>query len=575
VSLDTVIKKVAEREGVAPGDLRVRYRVAGGVPASLSADGVVGAREGADFVEVPPTGDGRAAVRLVQQERKPGKTDVAVEILKPDPDGVGAGKVVGRSSTAVDWVAPKLKLDVLAPKALAAGQEGTLTLVASNPGSVGGSAGEVAVRFDGFEVLPEEPPADRRGESEMRWPLPPLAAGGRKEIRMRVRAVETRTGELTAEARARTQDDLTASAQAVTAVGTAGLKVTVDPAVTASVGERVPVKVVVTNPGGVPLDMATAFVSFAAGLEHDTGGGQVEATVGVVPPGESRTVTVPLIARQPGKQWVKVAVRAGDLREQQETSVDVKRPDLKVVLKAPERMPPGAKERFEIGVRNDGDVGVPNVTVRLALPAGFRADEAGDGGTVGDRSVVWRVGDLAAGASQVLAATATAEKTADKAVVTATATSGSEPRPGDPRPPGGGGLSVKADASVTVRGQPALLLELADPQEPVPVGRRAGYRVVVRNQGSGPARAVKVVVTLPDELANVTGTGANREVVKPEGNKLLFPTVNEIPANGSATFAVEVQGAKPGDARVRAEVSADYLTKPLSEEQSTRVVDRR
>jgi uncharacterized repeat protein (TIGR01451 family) len=568
VSLDTVIKKVAEKEGVNPADLRVRYRRTGGVPAEFVPPiGVSGARAGQDFLEMPTSSDGRVAVRVVQQEPRSGRTDVAVEILKPDSDGVSPGKVVGRSNTSVDWVAPQLKLDIQAPKVLSPGKEGVLTLVASNPGKVDGSAGQVKMRFDGFDVMPEQPPNDRHFDEPV-WNLPALAAGEKKEFRMRVMA--TKEGTLTADAQARSTDGLTASARSTTTVGSPLMKVTVEPNLTAGVGERLPVKVVVANPGSAPLDTAVAFATFSSGLEHDTGSGQVEATVGVIPPGESRTVTIPLIARQPGKQWVKVNVRSTDFRDEQDVSIDVKRPDLKLALRGPQRMTPGTQDQFRIGVTNAGDVAIPNVTVRMTLPPGFTIKETSDGGTVGEAgTVVWRLGDLAVGAQPVLSVSATADRTNEKAILTAVASSG------EPRQSGSSALSVKADLNVMVQGQPALLLELADPQESVPVGRRAGYRVIVRNNGTGPAKGVKATVFLPDLYANVRGLGANREVIKPEGDRLVFPMVREIPANGTATFSFEVEGAKPGDARVRVEVLAEYLAKPLSEEQSTRVVDRR
>lgn len=575
VPLDTVIKRVAEREGLNPADLRVRYRVAGGVPADFAAPaGVSAARAGMDSLDVTAGADGRAPVKVVQMTPKPGRTDIAIEILKPAADGVGEGKVVGRSNTSVEWAAPKLALDIQAPKVLSPNGEGPLVLVASNPGKVDSSAGQVAVRFTGFEAMPEEPPADRRGESEMLWPLPPLAAGEKRELRFRVRAVGD--GPLTADARGRTGEGdyaITATARSTTQVGTPALKLAVEPNLTASVGERVPVKVVVSNPGAVPLDTATAFVTFTSGLEHDSGGGQAEATVGVVPPGESRTVTVPLIARQTGKQTVRVGVQAGDQRDQKEMTVDVRRPELRVTVSGPPRMSPGSEQTFEVGVSNAGDAAVPNVGVRLALPAGFTAVKASDGGTIGGSgTVVWRVGDLPPSAAQVLKVAVTADKPTDRAVVAATAASGD---PSEKKLGGLTGLSVKAETAVTVQGQPALVLELADPREPVPVGRRGAYRVIVKNRGSGPARQVKVVVVVPEQYANARGQGANREEVTPEGDKLIFPVVKEIPANGVATFYVEVEGAAAGDARVRAEVSADYLAKPLVEEQATRVVERK
>lgn len=565
--LNTLIKKVAEKEGVNPADLRVRYRVTGGVPAELvPPPGVSSSSAGVDSLDITAMNDGRAPVKVKQMTPKPGRTDIGIEVVKPDPDGIN-GKVVGRSSTAVEWSAPGLKLDVLAPKALAPDKDGTLSIVATNTGKVDGSPTTIAARFSGYEVMPEDQPSDRRGANEMAWAIPALAAGQKKEIRVRVKPA--RDGPAAVEARAYSDDGLTAVAKGGTEVGAAGLKVSLDPAVLAGVGERVPVKVLVTNTGAVPLDAATATAAFGTGLDHDSGDGQAETTVGVVPPGDTRTVTIPLIARQPGKHKVRVTVRADGLTDSQETTVEVRKPDLRLAVQGPPRIPPGGEGTFEIGVTNQGDVAVPGVTVKAALPAGLSVKQASDGGAAdGTTAAVWRVGDLAPGGRQVLRLSVTADRTVEKGTVTATATSGEAKA-------NGGGLSVKADTTVTVQGQPALMLELADPSEPVPVGRRAGYRVILKNTGSGPARNVKVVVFVPDEYANARGVGANREAVKPEGGKLIFPAVREVPANGTVAMQVEVEGAKAGDARVRAEVTADHLSKPLSEEQSTRVLERR
>jgi len=568
-ALNTFIKKVAEKEGVSPADLRVRYRINGGVPAELvPPPEVSGARAGIDSLDITALSDGRAPVKVKQMTPKVGRTDIGIEVVKPDADGVGAGRVVGRSTTSVEWSAPNLSLDILAPKTLAPDKEGVLTLVATNTGKVEGSPTQVAMRFNGYDVLPEEPPTDRRGEDEMAWTIPALAAGQKKELRMRVRS-KVPDGQMTAEARARSEDGLMASAKASTEVGSATLKVSMDPKITASVGERVPVKIVVTNPSSVPLDSPIASVTFGSGLEHDTGDGQVEATVGLVPAGESRTVTIPLIARKTGQHQVRASVRAGDLTDSVETVVEVRRPELKLLVQGPERIAPGADGMFDIGVSNQGDVTVPNVTVRAALPSGLTAKQASEGGTVSPGSVVWRVGDVPPGSRKVLTLTATADRVIEKGTVTATATTG------DSATATTGGTLVKADAPVTVQGKPALLLELADPSEPVPVGRRAGYRVVIRNKGNGPAKGVKATVFIPEEFANVRATGPNREAIKPEGNKLIFPPIREIPVNGVLTLYFEVEGAKAGDARVRAEVLVDSLTKPLVEEQSTQVLERR
>ena len=52
----------------------------------------------------------------------------------------------------------------------------------------------------------------------------------------------------------------------------------------------------------------------------------------------------------------------------------------------------------------------------------------------------------------------------------------------------------------------------------------------------------------------------------------MTPTTRLALVGGSATMLVEVEAAKAGDARVRAEVKASYLAQPLREEQATRIL---
>jgi uncharacterized repeat protein (TIGR01451 family) len=578
-SLNTAIRSIAAKEGVNPAELRVRYRVAGGVPVDfLPPKGMSGARPGPDYLEVPADSDGTATVKVTQQAEnmRPGKSDIRIDILKPNDDATKEAKLVGSSRTTVEWVAPSLQLELLAPKTVAINRDSTVTLVATNTGKVEGSPGTVQAAFDTkLDVGGATPAPDLKAEQHNKaWTLPALAPGQKHEIKIPVRATEN--GSFRVAAAVSTDDNLGEKKTATIEAGTANLKLALDPSTTATVGERVPLKLTVTNPGTVPLDTVTAFVTFGNGLEHDTGEGAVEATVGVVPPGESRVVTVPLIARKQGQFRVQARVRSGELSDEAETVVDVRKPELTAAISGPERLSPGADGLYEIGIANRGDIAVPNVTVRAVLPGAMSAKQASDSGTLtGTSAAVWRVGDLAPGTSKVLKLTVRAERALEKGAIGVTAASGDAPNPKDAKAVAAAALTtVKTDAAVSIQGQPALLLEIADPAESVPVGKRAGYRITVKNQGTGAAKNVKVTAVVPEEYANVRGAGANREAVKPEGSKLFFPVVKEIPAGGSAVFTIDVEGAKAGDARMRCEVLADHTTKPLSEEQSTKVVER-
>ena len=256
-----------------------------------------------------------------------------------------------------------------------------------------------------------------------------------------------------------------------------------------------------------------------------------------------------------------------------ESLIEVRRAELKATVDGPAKLTPGSSGMYEFGISNNGDANVPNVVLKATLPSGLTPDKASDSGSInGNSTVTWRIGDVPPGGRKLVKVTVKADKTIDKGIVAVSASSGEPGRTLAKNE--ADGLTAKADMNVSVVGQPALLLEIAEPSEAVPLGRRAGYRVVVKNKGNGSAKQVKIVIDLPEEYANVRGIGANQTDIRPEGSKLIFPLLKELPANSSYTVTFEVEGAKPGNARVRAEVTAQDLAKPLTEEQTTRVTER-
>ena len=572
-NLNTTITRLAEQAGLNPADVKVRYRIASGVPAELipstGAGVVAGARSGQNEVDITADPDGRAGVRVVQPRAAAGKTNIAVEILKPDPNGVGPGTVVGRTMTAVEWGAPKLSVEVQAPKVAGLDRESSISVIASNTGAAESSPVNVQAKIpEGLEIVGAEPAPTVRTARDVSWSSGAIAAGQKQEFRVLVKP--TKKGSFTTTAYANTEDGLNSRASGTLEVGTAALKLTVDPPAVAATGARIPVGFTINNPSGVPIENATAWVNFDGGLEHDTGKNDIEVTVGTIPAGQTRKMDVPLIARQSGKQKVRISVTGdGGLRESGETTIDVRRSELTVAVFGADKLVPGEDGTYEVRLTNSGEVALPNVAVKASLPRALTAKQADNAGTIPQTSdgVTWQLGSLAPGEKKTFKMSVTAGKQAEPEKIVATATSrvnaDSEKA----------GLTAKGDWAVAVIGQPALTLTLADPEGSVPVGKRAGYRVIVRNRGTGPAKDVIVTVDVPEEYANIKATGANKENVRPEGRTVIYPTVLEIPAGGSATMYLEVEAAKAGDARVKAEVKASYLAQPLREEQATRIVN--
>lgn len=561
----TTLNRFRDKE--SPDGLRVRYRVLDGAPAelvSVSGAGTTAALSGGGQSEAEVSADaaGRAAVRVVQPTPQAGTTRIAVEVVKPDPNGLGEGKVIGREETTVEWAAAQLSFDAGAPKAAAVGRDTVFNLTVSNAGKAESRPVTVKAALpDAAEFVRADPPPASNRDGELVWTLDPVAAGGKQTVALTVRP--TRRGSLTVPASAETPDGVRAESRAMVSADTAGLKVAVELPAHAGVGDPLTARIAVTNPGAVPLENATAWVAFDKGLAHGTGANPAEVRVGTVPPGDTKRVEVPLTAKEKGKSAVRVSVTAdGGLNERAEAIVDVRNAALKLSLSGPESVTLGQEDTWELRVTNAGDVAVPEAVARVNLPEALAAKSASDSGMLGNGGAEWRLGSLAPGAKKVVQLTAAAGRLTDRAVVSANAHGEGSDVP----------VQAQAEVSVAIVGKPALGLQLADVPGLVSAGKRTAVRVTVRNRGSGPARKVEVSATATESLRVLRGTGADRKPGQLDGQKVTFGVLDELPAGATAVFVVELEAAQAGAARVLAEVRAEHLPQPLREEQAAKVV---
>lgn len=556
VDLTTVLHKL---DGKDDG-LKVRYRVVGGVPATLA--GAAGGEK--DEAEVTADAGGKAAVRLLQTVAKAGTTRVAVEVVKPDPKGLSAGTVVGRKETTVEWAAARLTIDAQAPKLAVLDRDAPFTITVANAGRVDSLPVTAHATLPGAaEFVSADPPPAVRQDRNLTWNLGAIAGGKNRTITVTLRP--TRKEALTLAATAETADTNPAEVRASAAVDSAGLKVALEVPDAAGTGERVPVTVAVTNPAGVPVENVTAWLTPDAGLAPESGKSPVEVAVGTVPPGQTKRVDVQLAAKQPGRYAVRVNVAAdGGLTDRAEVGVDVRKSSLFVNIVGPDKLTVGQDATFTLTVTNTGDVALDRVEVRATPPPGLTVRTA-DKGKVADAGATWAVGQLKPKDKQELHFVAVAAKpmTRQNLSVKATGAAGS-----------GANTTGAADAGVTVTGQPALTLELADVPGAVPVGGRAAVRITVRNRGTDAAKHVEVSVTTTEPFNTTGGTGADRRPGQVDGQKVTFGTLEELQPGTAAVFVVDLEAAKAGPARVLAEVRADYLAQPLREEQAARVVNK-
>ncbi|MBN9121623.1 MAG: hypothetical protein J0I06_21165 [Planctomycetes bacterium] len=555
----------------AQGNFRVRYRVIDGPAATLVARGGDTSLTGSGGKEAEAVLDetGPASVRLVQNDPKPGKTRVAIEVVKPPESGNGPGTVVGRRDVTVEWATAQMKLNVTAPPV--ASTIGTFPVTVSLGNAAGVESKDARVRVtlsDGATLARSEPPPNRQDEKGgLIFDLPPVSGKGKQQVTLQVKPARVGTVTVTAEA---ASEGMQANTSAATRIEQGKLQMLLEAPPLSLTGERIPVRVSVTNGGAAPAANVTVWARFDQGLLHSSGAGPVELEGGTLAPGQTKTFDLPLTAKATGRYGVRAtATGDGNLSASADPiAVEVRRAELAVTITGPQLAYLNQQVDWSINVANRGDATVTNLVVRATLPPELKITGS-DNGTVGPGSVEWKLSELRSGEQKSFKLSGDAIKLASQAGITVAAL-------GDAVSSGstvGAPVEGKAEAAVAVIGSPALALELATPTGVVEVGKRVRFQARVKNLGTVSAQNVEVNCFAPPELKPVRGSGPGEANIE-KGGRVAFPRVEELQPGQTLTFTVEVDAVQAGDARFRAEVKAAHLKTPLKEEQATRVTGR-
>lgn len=140
--------------------------------------------------------------------------------------------------------------------------------------------------------------------------------------------------------------------------------------------------------------------------------------------------------------------------------------------------------------------------------------------------------------------------------------------------------AVAREALKRIQPMPALRMEIIDLQDPVTVGTQTAYRIDVTNTGTGPATNVRLMALAPEQMQIVQAKGATGS--QQEGARLSFDSTTIAPG-ARHSYEVHVKCVKPGDARLRIEMTSDPVVPPAAgtitpvrfcEEETTTVLQK-
>lgn len=531
---------------------RVRYRIVDGPPAVLDPGG-------AQQLEVVSDTAGNASVTLRQLQPLPGINRISIEVVRPSDSPTGKEIKIACHETTKTWVAPQLVIQKTAPQIAAVGQQIPYQIVVTNTGTIATQGGTIRDTLpESLRLIGANPMATQQGPNLL-WSFGPLQPGQSAVVQFGCQA--TAAGTVTNCAEAVIAEGSGARSCATTQIVTGALAIAKTGPSSASVGVPITFQITVTNQGAGPAGNVIVTDAFDPGFVHETGSAPVQLQVGTLAPGEARSLPIVLTAKLPGKLCNRVSATAdGGLAAAAEHCVEITQPTLEVSKTGPKFAIVGAPVDFEITVRNSGATAATGVIVRDEAPTQLQPQQLSEGGILTGQTALWNLGTLQPGEQRVLRLRAQA--IAGGANVCNVATLSAD-----------GVAPQQAPSCLEIRGIPALLTELIDRFDPVPVGAETTYTVQVTNQGSVSAHEVVLSCRIPEAMEFVDAEGATPFQYDANRRTLSFAPFPEMETRKRLLYQIQVRGTRPGDVRFEARISARELTEPVLMQQSTQIYD--
>jgi uncharacterized repeat protein (TIGR01451 family) len=453
---------------------------------------------------------------------------------------------------APDRSAALLALEVAGPDQAAVGQPLSCTITVRNLGTMVLASVRVEAPLPaGVRAVLTEPTADNQSD-RLSWRLGNLEAGGVRQLKLEL--LPSAPGELHLRPTASFASAVGLRARIIrpvfglTAAGPDG----------ATTGARVVFPIQLANHGAAPLTRVVLRAQLSPGLQHPQGT-LIQADVGTLAPGDSRTVHLEAVAAEVGRQVCEVSAEAdGGLEAHSRAAVSVTRPAVTLRLDGPRQGKLGAELAFQVDLGNPGSGPAEDVRLTQVLPDGLEFVAASTGGAFDPARhvVTWTLGTLSPAQKQTVTLKLRGRLPGDWALPAAAQAAGQ--------------AEARATTAVHLEAVPALTLELSARDEAVPVGGESVYEVRVVNQGDTPASGVVLLAALPDGLRATQAEGPARWHA--QGQQVAFEPLGQLGPRADAVYRIRVRGEHPGAGSFRARLSAAALPQPVLQERAARVV---
>lgn len=321
----------------------------------------------------------------------------------------------------------------------------------------------------------------------------------------------------------------------------------------------IPVRYIVTNTGTGSVKNVKVTEKLPVGLRTTDGKSELSFNAGTLMAGQSRQFSAELRASRTGKYIGKAVANSttGTSAESPPTATTVGLPILSIRKTGMDTQYIGRPVSYEITLTNKSDVTAKNTVLEDLIPSGVKGVQATAGAKMTNSKLVWEFGTLEPNKSKSVRVSYIPNR-AGVLASSATATAYCAE-------------SVTASARTTVTGISALSLEVVDVEDPIRVGSNATYIIRVENQGSATATNIRIGCILEDYVRYVSSAGATAS--SQQGQAIRFYPLASLAPKATAAWRIVVEAVRPGDARFKATMHADQLTRPVEETEPTHLYE--
>jgi uncharacterized repeat protein (TIGR01451 family) len=497
-----------------------------------------------------PTGPLVATPEIAAGEATPSR------LLTPEDVIPSLGPTVAKNDEFLQVEkSPQLTTSVSGPKSMNIGQAATYVVVLQNVGAVSAGVVNVTLELPPWAEVSRAVPTSGGVQAapaggvagSLVWRIPAVVAQSRERLELDVVPRDSRPLELAVHV-----SQAPTTTTTVVDVREPKVQIVIAGPDELQFGETKIYQLTVSNPGDGVAENVNIDLLPLTGQS-----GKVDSnTLGVLKPGDSKTIDIKLTARQAGTLSIKAQATAkGGLTSNIEKAVLVRRAGLRLDVAAPEAQYAATPVKYLVHVSNPGNATARGVKVSATLPQGAEFQQANIGGQVdaaGD-VVTWTIDSLSAQDAKVLELVCVLNQPgANRLQVVSDAQTE---------------LSDAATASTDVIAVADLKLEVSDPQGPVAVGDEAIYQVVVRNRGTEVAPAVQVATFFSEGVEPIEASGGMHQLGP---GQVVFQTIDRLEPGEERVLQIKARADREGNHSFRTELVCHPLDTRLIAEETTR-----